>query len=221
MTGGRRTAGGRGLALLLAAGLLLALLGGCGMTTLNAAGYVRGLLDETYKGEYDEAYLALVGLTEEEAAADYQAGLEAEYTRFAEYFLLDSALSRETRAAFVEYLGQLYSQARYSVDCATRSDSGAWLVEVTVQPLLTLAALAARVPGLRADFDAQPLPEDTGREAAWAALVLEACRSAETAYGEEITLAVRLTADEEGLYSIGTRDFYNLDSLILPYDWEE
>lgn len=199
--------------------LCLLALAGCGVTELNATGYVEGLLDETYKGTWEETYLALVDLTEEEAAASYQAGLEAEYQRFAGYFRLDKyAVSRQTRADFVEYLGQVYAKARYSVDHATRSDSGAWLVEVTVQPILTLAELAKRVPALRAEFNAREDVPTADREEAWARMVLEACQSAGMEFGEKTTIAVRLVADEEGYYSIGTQDFYNLDALILTYE---
>lgn len=210
----------RAVRVCLALPLLLALLlTGCGLTQLNATGYVQGLLDETYKGTWEESYLALVDLTEEEAAADYQAGLEAELTRFSDYFRLEAdSLSQQTLDAFREYLGQLYARARYSVDCATRSESGAWLVEVTVQPILTLAALTDQAADLRAAFDADPLLPEENREETWASLVLEACRSAEVEYGEKTTITVRLTADEEGFYSIGALDFYHLDELILSYE---
>ena len=198
---------------------LALLLTGCGVTELNATGYVEGLLDETYKGVYAETYLALVGLTEEEAAADHQAGLEAEYERFSACFRLDKyAVSQETRDAFVEYLGRVYAQARYSVDHATRSDSGAWLVEVTVQPILTLAVLADRVPELREEFNALEGVDAADREEVWAGLVLEACQSAGMEFGEKTTIAVRLVPDEDGYYSIGAQDFYNLDALILTYE---
>ncbi len=203
---------------LLAALLCALLLTGCGATQLNASGYVQGLLDETYKGTWEESYLALVDLTEEEAAASYQDGLEAEYQRFAGYFQLDKyAVSPQTRAAFVEYLGQVYAQARYSVDRATRSDSGAWLVEVTVQPILTLAVMAQEVPALRAQFNALEDVAAGDREEVWARMVLEACQSATMEYGEKTTIAVRLVPDEDGYYSIGAQDFYNLDALILTY----
>ena len=203
----------------LAALLLLLTLTGCGMTSLNAAAYVRGLLDETYKREYSQAYLTLVGVTVGEAEENYQAGLRAEYGRFAEYFLLDAAaLSRETEDAFLAYLAGLYAQSRYEVTYATRSDSGAWLVEVTAQPIVTLAELAEQVDGLRADFDALEDVPPEEREEAWAALVLDACQTAAVEYGEETTIAVRLTSDEDGYYSIGARDFYNLDALILTYE---
>ena len=51
----------------LAAALLLCLgLGACGgetMTRFDAAAYVSGVLDETYKGTWDNAFLDLVDLT--------------------------------------------------------------------------------------------------------------------------------------------------------------
>lgn len=199
--------------------ILALLLTGCGVTQLNAAGYVEGLLDETYKGTWEDTYLTLVDLTGEEAAQSYRAGLEAEYQRFSGYFRLDKcAVSRQTKEAFVEYLGQVYARSRYHVDHATRSESGAWLVEVTVQPILTLAQLADRVPALRDAFNALEDLDSAGREETWARMVLEACQSAQMEYGDETTIAVRLVADEDGYYSISARDFYNLDALILTYE---
>ena len=59
--------------------LLLCLgLGGCSMTRFSADVYVSGLLDQTYRGECDETYLALVDLSEEDVQQAYEEGLESE-----------------------------------------------------------------------------------------------------------------------------------------------
>lgn len=206
---------------LAALALLLLILAGCGgVTTLNATGYVQGLLDSTYKGNHAETYLALVGLTEEEAEQDYSLGLYAEYKRFADRFGLDKyALSGTTRDEVIDCLGAIYATARYDVRYATRSESGAWLVEVQVQPIRTLAVLLEEeLPDLRARFDADETIGEDGRAEAWAAAVLELCRGAAAEYGEPVTIAVRLVPDEDDFYCIGAQDFYNLDALILTYE---
>ena len=216
LAGGRKT--GRLAGFLTALALLLALTG-CGMTGLNAKGYVQGLVNETYLGVYDETYLALVDLTLEQAEADHQAGLDAEFLRFARYFQLDpQALSQETRARFTEYLNRVYEQARCTVEYATRSDSGAWLVEVTVQPIRTFAPLLEEdLPVLLSQWEEDGNAAPGQRQEAWAAAVLELCQNAPMEYGEAVTLAVRIVPDEEGRYGIGAQDFYNLDALILTY----
>lgn len=204
----------------LAALLCALLLSGCGVNQLNAAGYVQGLLDETYKGTWEVTYLKLVDLSSSELQANYRAGLEAEYERFSDYFLLNPyGVADETEAAFVDWLGQVYAKARYTVDHATRSDSGAWLVEVTVRPILTVADLADLVDDWRSEFLGSTELTGPEREEAWAQLVLAECQAASIEYGDAVTIAVRLAADEEGYYSIGTQDFYNLDALILSYGY--
>lgn len=216
MAGGQKT---RRLAGFLAALALILALAGCGMTGLNATDYVQGLVNETYFGVYDETYLALVGLTLEQAETDHQAGLDAEFQRFARYFQLDpQALSQEITAQFTEYLNQVYQQARCTVDHATRSDSGAWLVEVTVRPIETFAPLLEEeLPVLLAQLEEDGDIAPGQWDEAWAAAVLELCQNAPMEYGEAVTIVVRIVSDEEGRYGIGTQDFYNLDSLILTY----
>lgn len=204
----------------LAAALLCALLlTGCGVDPLSAGEYVQGLLDETYKGTWTVSYLHLVDLTSSELQETYRAGLEAEYGRFAEVFRLSKSLPDQTRDAFTDWLGEVCAGAQYQVEQATRSDSGAWLVEVTVQPILTLSELAGQADTLYRRFQRELDPELTSaqQEQAWADALLEECRAAKLTWGEAETIAVRLIADEDGYYSIGARDFYNLDALILPY----
>ena len=205
------------------------------MTRLNAKDYVQGLLDATYLGQFDDTYLALVDLTEEEAEAAYLDGLQAEWERFSQYFLLaPDQVSDETADAFLDFLAQLYARARFSADYATASDSGAYLVEVSVQPLCYFPTLLEDLPALRAQFEqtqavpsaenepdaAQPISTELDEEA-WAQQVLSLCEDSISLleYGEPVTITVRLTADEAGRYGIGAQDFYNLDALILRYTW--
>ena len=76
-------------ALALALGLTLTL-GACkksGLSTFDAKAYVEGLLKETYLGEFDEGYMTLVGITEEEAQATYENSLDVESNNF--YYFYD------------------------------------------------------------------------------------------------------------------------------------
>ena len=110
----------RGRAAALAAAALLCLsLTACGetkMTVFDATAYVKGVLDETYKGTWNNAFLDLVELTDGEAQDAYEASLEQEYRRFAYQFDLDeSALTEETRQAVLDLLAEVCAKAQYSV----------------------------------------------------------------------------------------------------------
>ena len=124
--------------LALAAALALGL-SGCGgdtMTAFDATAYVRGVLDETYKGTWDNAFLDLVDLTDGEAQDAYEAALEQEYQRFAYQFdLEDASLTDETRQAALDLLSQVCAQAQYTVQEAVPLDDARYAVEVSVRPM--------------------------------------------------------------------------------------
>ena len=130
----------RGRAAALAAAALLCLsLTACGetkMTVFDATAYVKGVLDETYKGTWNNAFLDLVELTDGEAQDAYEASLEQEYRRFAYQFDLDeSALTEETRQAVLDLLAEVCAKAQYSVQEAVPLDDTRYAVEVSVRPL--------------------------------------------------------------------------------------
>ena len=216
--------------------LLLCLgLGGCSMTRFSADVYVSGLLDQTYRGECDETYLALVDLSEEDVQQAYEEGLESELERFAGVFGLDTQrLGDDLREQFIEFLEHLYTYARWEVGPATRSESGAWLVEVTVRPVEYLALLRAEeLPEFTQTFQQDHaqlgLEELEGAELEqaltscaqeWAQGILDLCQGNidRLVNGEEVTVAVRVAPDEQGVYRIGGADFAMVDGLILLYD---
>ena len=106
------------------------------MTVFDATAYVKGVLDETYKGTWNNAFLDLVELTDGEAQDAYEASLEQEYRRFAYQFDLDeSALTEETRQAVLDLLAEVCAKAQYSVQEAVPLDDTRYAVEVSVRPL--------------------------------------------------------------------------------------
>lgn len=222
----------------LAAALLLCLgLGACGgetMTRFDAAAYVSGVLDETYKGTWDNAFLDLVDLTEGEAQDAYEAALEEEYRRFAYQFdLNDDALTDETRQAALDLLAQVCAKAQYTVQGATALDETRYAVEVSVRPLdlfvqvredalddfrETFAQTYAGVDleGLTAEERAEL---ETEYENQWALGIIGLCedRLGLAAYRDVERILVLVAPDDEGYYTMGDNDFNNLSTLILPY----
>ena len=93
------------------------------MTAFDATAYVQGVLDETYKGTWDNAFLDLVDLTDGEAQDAYEASLNEEYQRFAYQFdLNDSLLTEETRQSALDLLAEVSAKAQYTVQQAVALD---------------------------------------------------------------------------------------------------
>ena len=222
----------------LAAALLLCLgLGACGgetMTSFDAASYVSGVLDETYKGEWDNAFLDLVDLTDGEAQDVYEAALEEEYRRFAYQFdLNDSLLTEETRQSALDLLAEVSAKAQYTVQQAVALDDTRYAVEVSVRPMdLFIQVREDALADFQAQFSEQYAGVDldelsaeertaleTEYENAWASGIVELCRSrlGLVGYGDVERILVLVAPDDDGLYTMSDNDFSNLSALILPY----
>lgn len=223
------------LAALLALGLSAC--GGGGVTAEDAAGYVRGLLDRTYLGRFDQEELTRAGLDEQSAQAAYQQGLEAEYARFAAAFDLDpDRLSDERGQQVLDLLAELYRHADYTVTGARAAGEG-FTVEVTVRPVDLLPRVAREYgPALEAEFAAFYAQWDTQRveelseqererfwreyEARWAEEVVGLVREhlEELDYQREKTLSLPFLPDENGVYTVSEQAFAELAAQILPYE---
>lgn len=205
------------------------------MTAFDTTAYVRGVLDETYKGTWDNAFLDLVDLTDGEAQDAYEASLNEEYKRFAYQFdLNDSLLTDETRQSALDLLAEVSAKAQYTVQQAVALDDTRYAVEVSVRPMdlfiqvredNALADFQAQFNEQYADVDLDDLSEEerttlvTEYENAWANGIVELCRSrlGLVNYREVESILVLVAPDDDGLYTMGDNDFSNLSALILPY----
>ena len=223
-----------------ACGLLLILplsaCGGGGLSAEDAAVYVQGLLDETYLGVFEEDYLKLVDITEEEARETYEHGLEVSYQYLSKNFQFDNNyVTEKTREEAVDLLAEIYSHARYRVGTPAKTGDG-FTVEVTVQPIDLIPKVTGKyfesysdafsqtyAGATREEVDALPSDEAeafwTEYENAWALGVVELFRAhlGELDHLEPVSLIIRVEPDEDGLYAIPDADFANLDYLILAY----
>ncbi len=229
----------RRLAGLCAALLLCSALAGCAndekhLTTFDAASYVSGLLDQSFKGTWTNAWLDLVDLTEGAAQDAYEAGLEEEYRRFAYQFdLQDAALTQETRQAALELLRQVCAQAQYALNPGVALDEKRYAVEVKARSIdLFLQVKADDLDGYTAAFQekyAQTDPAALNDEAQaafwseyendWAMGIINLCQEKLPllGYSEVETILVLVAPDSKGNYGMGDNDFANLSTLILPY----
>ena len=214
----------------LAAALTLCLTA-CGestMTALDATAYVRGVLDETYKGTWDNAFLDLVDLTDGEAQDAYEEALEQEYQRFVYQFDLDDAsLTEETRQAAMDLLSQICARAQYTVQSAAALDDTRYAVEVSVRPIdLFLQVEEDLLPAYQEEFAARYEGADLSSsealasyENAWAQGIIQLCTDRLGLLGHQdvVSMLVLVAPDDDGCYSMSSTDFANLSALILPY----
>lgn len=227
----------RRIGALCLAGLLILSTAACGgetMTAFDAAAYVSGVLDETYRGSWNNAFLDLVDLTDGEARDAYEAALEQEYRRFAYQFdLNDAALTEETRSEVMELLADVCAKARYSVKQAVLLDETRYAVEVSVRPIdLFLQVQEDTLAGFQEEFaaryagaDAEELDEEERAaleeryENDWAQGVVKLCRDrlGLLNYLDAAPILVLVAPDDDGLYAMGDNDFANLSALIVPY----
>lgn len=228
---GRRRAA-LALTLVLSAGLSAC--GGETMTAFDATAYVSGVLDETYRGTWTNAFLDLVDLTEGEAQDAYETSLEEEYERFAYQFQLnDAALTEETRQSAMALLTDVCAKAQYSVGSAVLLDEERYAVEVSVRPMdLFLQVREDTLPAFQEEFGERYADVDLSRlsqeeqerleaeyENAWAQGIVELCRDQMGVMGylDVVPMLVLVAPDDDGLYTMGANDFSNLSALILPY----
>ena len=224
--------GAAGAALALC--LSLAACQGETMTAFDAADYVQGVLDETYKGTWDNAFLDLVDLTDGEAQDAYEASLNEEYRRFAYQFdLNDGLLTEETRQSALDLLAEVSAKAQYTVQQAVALDDTRYAVEVSVRPLdLFVQVREDALDDFReafaqtyADVDLEGLTAEeraeleTEYENQWALGIIGLCedRLGLAAYRDVERILVLVAPDDEGYYTMGDNDFNNLSTLILPY----
>lgn len=226
--------------LLAALFLLLCTLTACsttGLTTFDAENYLRGQISATYRGEFDEAWLEQVDLTEEEAEAAYEAGLDLEYQYFSSFFRFDETyITDETRQAVKDLLTELYQKSRCEILRVEKSGTG-FSAQVKVQPVDLIAqvsdtymeAYAAEFSARYSettleDLEAMPEPDQTdfwtAYENDWAMGIVELIRThiSELGYREAVTMLLQFLPDDEGYFSIPETDFAHLDALILAYE---
>lgn len=205
-----------------------------GMTQINAAQYVQGLLNQTYKGTWDAVYLDLTGQTEAEAQRGYDNTLKQEYARFCYQFdIRDSYLTDESRDGVMELLEDLSARANYTVRTATKMDSTRYAVEVEVRSMDLLVqvrtdAMSDYTKKFEESYNDINLTEMTALEreefwetyeSEWADGIVEICQTKlrGVGYSDAVKMLVIVAPDSNKMYGMSNHDFANLATLIMPY----
>ena len=200
---------------------------GGGFTEEDATAYVQGILDENYKGTATPEFIASIDSSEEEIQEVYQTSIETE-ADFLIGSLLDNPPPDEQREELIQLYKDIYANASYTVESATEIDDTTFGVKVTVEPIDIFHLMAEEATSgeefaaLNASYPDQMTEEEyAAYEEEWFQLILDTLEAKlpELGYLEPQSQVVQVTLDDDGLWGFNEQDFYNLDVLIIDYNF--
>lgn len=206
-------------------------LSGCGQLSqlirsgFDATGYVRGILDCTYKAQFEE-YCKLTDATAEEAQDSYDGGIQAEANTFMNMCGFDTDLVSDQMAERVEdFYRRVYQKSNYEVKEAVKSDNG-FYVEVVIYPIDIFQLAWDDMKAFANDFNQRTEDGEFEEysqedfEEAYDLGMIEICEGYEDQIGylDPVSVVVTVSADEDGVYNISQDDFIRLDEKIIQYN---
>lgn len=220
------------MAALLLAGVMALGLAACGgITSDDAEAYIQGLLDASYLGQYNQEYLDLEDITEEESRTeDYEWNTAAEAEILREYLAIQSTDAAVQQS--VDLVKEIYSHSRYSVTGASKLEDGSYAVTVSIQPMdiliryqnqtdvneIWMTVLAEHGVMDQATLDAMSDEEYMALEDIYAAAVLDGIQALvpEMGYGPEQSVVLQLQLEGD-TYTLVDTDWQHLDGMIIDY----
>lgn len=196
--------------------------------------YIQGKLDAMYLGKYNQEYLDLVDMTEEEAEEMYLDWLYQEVDIFCSSYGIeyqDDELDDEIADMFKD----IYAKSKYTVHAATKLESGNYAVEVTVEPVEVLSLITEEEHSAVDDaaFESLGKTEDDlnamsqseyeewykAYDRAYAEGMIELVRShmADLSYQDAKSFVFQLAQDTDGYYYLVEGDLQNFDQYIIAY----
>ena len=218
-------------ALLLAGVMALGLAACSSVTPEDAETYIQGLLDASYLGQYNQEYLDLADITEEESRTeDYEWNTAAEAEILREYLAIQSTDASIQKS--VDLIKEIYSHSKYSVTGASKLEDGSYAVTVSIQPMdiliryqnqtdvneIWMTVLAEHGVTDQAALDAMSDEEYMALEDIYAAAVLDGIQALvpEMGYGPEQSVVLQLQLEGDTYTLVGT-DWQHLDSMMIDY----
>ena len=216
---------------LLACTLALGLAACSSVTPEDAETYIQGLLDASYLGQYNQEYLDLADITEEESRTeDYEWNTAAEAEILREYLAIQSTDASIQKS--VDLIKEIYSHSKYSVTGASKLEDGSYAVTVSIQPMDILVWYTSQTDlnqvwqdiltehGVtdQAALDAMSGEEYMVLEDAYAAAVLDGIQALvpEMGYGPEQSVVLQLQLEGDTYTLVGT-DWQHLDGMMIDY----
>lgn len=199
-----------------------AVLGGCG-ASFDASGYVKALLDNSYKGDSTAFLEEKVG-TKEQAEELYEQGIDTEMKSITSQVQLSDELNEEFRGV----LKDVFKNVKYTVGEATKGEDGSYEVEVKYQKMNVFApamesfnaASQAYVEEMTEKaLNGEETPsEEEMTEAVYTMLkdaIKESMENVSYADEESTTIHIELV---DKVYTPNEDDIYNLELLLFDTD---
>lgn len=200
----------------LAAVLLLA---GCG-GGFDASGYVRGVLNNIYLGDSAE-YTKMVDITEEEAAEEYEQGIEVEADFFLQYYGIGE-VSDDVYQQIVDMYKTIYQQSKFEVQEAIKNGDD-YNVEVLISPIDVIVNseedINAAVDEFVAAADPADYPDDLSINDALARIVVDVINGnmPELGWQDQKSIIVKVEKDDAGYYGLSSDAISQLDQDMIAY----
>lgn len=201
------------LAAAILAGVMVLSLAACGgkEEDFDAKGYVEGVLDATYHGEY-KAHAEDVGESEE----DIKKEIEDSNIQVAKDALAQSGLTAtdEEIEVYVSMIEDGYKKITWTVKDAVKDDNDNFTVDVEITPVGLLDNLQTIFTNKLQEAVANGVDE-SGYMAVFNEAVQESINQAQTYDPQTVTLNVTYEEDSDGnrTYSINESDMTTLDSI--------
>ena len=200
----------------LAAVLLLA---GCG-GGFDASGYVRGVLNNIYLGDSAE-YTRMVDITEEEAAEEYEQGIEVEADFFLQYYGIGE-VSDDVYQQIVDMYKTICQQSKFEVQEAVKNGDD-YNVEVLISPIDVIVNseedISAAVDEFVAAADPADYPDDLSINDALARIVVDVINGnmPELGWQDQKSIIVKVEKDDAGYYGLSSDAISQLDQDMIAY----
>ena len=201
---------------MLAAVLMLA---GC-VGGFDATKYVRGVLKNIYLGDSAE-YCEMVDITKEEAADEYEQGVEVEADFFLQYYGI-GGVSDEVYQQIVDMYKTIYQQSKFEVQEAVKNGDD-YNVEVLIDPIDVIVNseedISAAVDEFIETADPEDYPDDQSINDALAEVVVDVINGNMPKLGwlEQKSIIVKVEKDSEGYYGLTSDAISQLDQDMIAY----
>ena len=204
------------MACVLAAVLLLT---GCS-GGFDASKYVRGALNNIYLGDSSE-YMELVDITEEEAAEEYEQGIEVEADFFLQYYGIGE-VSDGVYQQIVDMYKTIYRQAKFEVQEAVRNGDD-YNVEVLISPIDVIVNseedISAAVDAFVASADPADYTDEQVLNDALAQIVVDVIlgNMPDLGWQDQKSVIVKVEKDDAGYYGLSSDAISQLDQDMIAY----
>ena len=205
------------LSTILACLLIVGLLGGCG-SNFDASGYVKALLDNSYKNDSTQFVSMKIG-TADEAAKLYEEGLDSEVSAMVSS--MGYSVTDEQEQAIREVFAKILAGAKYTVGEAEKQDDGSYVVTVTYEQMEIFGPAVEDYMDKIVEMQAGLTGEETSDELVAMAIdafkdVLDASL-ANVSYADPETTTITVELIDK-VYTPDQNDLYDLEASLFDID---